>query len=89
MNTTISMAPKKKVKATKKPVAQPKRPNTIPKTNKTGLAVNTGIVASSLLLNIAQCGSVLGVQHAAQAVNLLFNTIEVCGRISFNLYIEI
>lgn len=79
------MSPKKQVKATKKPVVQPKRPKTSLKTSKRAWAVNSGIVISTLLMNVAQCASVLGVQHAAQAAAMVFTTIEVCRRTSFNL----
>ena len=78
----------KQPRASKRPVVQPKRPKANAKTSKRAWAVNSGIVISSVLVNIAQCSSVLGVQHAAQAASMVFNTIEVCGGISFNLCIE-
>jgi len=70
------MSPTKQVKAPKKPVVQPKRPKANPKTRKRDWAVNSGIVISNLVLNVAQCASMLGVQHAAQAASMVFNTIE-------------
>ena len=82
------MSPKKQVKATKKPVVQPKRPKANLKTSKRDWAVNSGIVISTVLLNVAQCASILGVQHAAQAATMFFTTIEVCRRSSFILCIE-
>jgi hypothetical protein len=88
LNITIPMSPTKQVKATKKPVVQPKRPKANPRTTKRAWAVNSGIVISNLVLNLAQCASIIGVQHAAQAASTIFNTIEVCGGISFNLCIE-
>jgi len=82
------MSPTKQVKVTKKPVVQPNRRTTNPETSKRAWAVNSGMVISSALFTAAQCASLLGVQHAAQAVSMVFNTIEVCGGTSFNLCIE-
>ena len=94
----ILMSPTKQleVEDTKKPVIQPKLPKSNPKTSKnskrTSLstrAVNGGIVISNILLNIAQCASLPGVQHAAQAASMVFTTIEVCGGTSLYFCIEI
>lgn len=85
------MSPAKQVKATKNPVVQPKRPKANPKTSKDtkrAWAVNSGIVISNVLLNVAQYAPLLGVQHAAQAASMVFTTLEVCGGTSFNLCIE-
>ena len=75
------MSPTKPVKATK-----PKRPKTNPKRSKRDWAVNSGIVISNVLVYVAECASILGVQHAAQAAALVFSTIEVCGGLSSSLY---
>lgn len=82
---------RKQVKATKKPVVQPKRPKAKPKTSRDSTrawAVNSGIVISDVIVNVAQYASLLGIQHAAQAASLVFTTIQVCGGTSFNLCIE-
>jgi hypothetical protein len=72
------MSPTKQVKATKKPLVEPKRSKTNRKTSKRDWAANGGLVISTALLNVAQCASLLGVQHAAQAAVTVFSTIEVC-----------
>jgi hypothetical protein len=68
------MSPRKQVNAPKKP----KRPKTSPKTSRRDRdwVLNSGIVVSTLLMNVAQCAPLLGVQHAAQAAAMVFNTIE-------------
>jgi hypothetical protein len=62
-------------KQAKKPVA-PKRSKANPKTSKRAWVTNSGLVISNLLLYVAECASLLGVQHAAQAATLVFSTIE-------------
>jgi hypothetical protein len=74
------MSPRKKAKTPKRRVVQRKTSKANPMTSKHAWAVNSGLVFSSVLLNVAQCAPLLGVQHAAQAAMTVFSTIEVSGR---------
>lgn len=82
------MSQKKQGKAIKKPIVAPKRPKANPKTPKRAWAANSGLVISTVLLTVAQCSSVIGIQHAAQAAVTVFSTIEVCRGISFDFCVE-
>jgi hypothetical protein len=82
------MSPTTQVKPIKKPLVKPKRPKANPpKTSKRAWAVNSGIVISNVLSNVAELASLPGVKLAAEAVSMVFTTIDVCGRPSFNLCI--
>jgi hypothetical protein len=71
------MSPTTQVIATKKPVVQPKRPKSNPpKTSKRAWTVNSGIVVSDVVSNVAQFASLPGVKLAAEAVSTVFVTIE-------------
>jgi hypothetical protein len=76
------MSSRKQGKATKKPVIDPKRSKANPQNTKRHWALNGGLIISSVLLNVAQSSSLLGIQHAAQAASTVFSTIEVCGKTS-------
>jgi len=70
------MSPTRPVKATKKPIVEPKRPKANPKTSKRALAVNSGIVIANVLSNVAQFAQIPGIKLAADAASMVFNTID-------------
>ena len=85
---TILMSPKNQGKATKKQVVEPKRSNANPKTSKRDWALNSGLVISNVLYNVAEFAPIPALKYAAQAVATFLGTVEVCGGTSFDFCVK-
>jgi hypothetical protein len=82
------MSPKNQGKATKKQVVEPKRSNANPKTSKRDWALNSGLVISNVLYNVAQFAPIPALKYAAQAGMTYLGTVEVCGGTSFEFCVK-
>lgn len=70
------MSPKNQGKATKKQVVEPERSKANPKTSKRAWALNSGLVISNVLYNVAEFAPIPALKYAAQAVATFLGTVE-------------
>ena len=86
--TSILMSLKNQGKAPKKQVVEPKRSKANSKTSKGAWALNSGLVVSNVLYNVAAFAPIPGLKYAAWAVATFVGTVEVCGGTSFDFCVK-